>query len=144
MITSIRNSLRVLLAAGAVMAAGAAQAAHTYIPFTDEDRTTGRTDTGLWLADTSNLGNPPIQLTNQLLDGPVNANIAILDDWTLNAITHLATSVQPKAVVYGVAGHLFKGDLQTIGPVSQFSSGSYQELCSLTALDERPYAAAKA
>ena len=144
MIDPIRNSLRVLLAAAAVMAAGGAYAAHTYIPFTDQITTTSQTDTGLWLADTANLGNPPIQLTNQQLDGPVTANVAILDDWTLNAITHLATNVQPKAVVYGVGGHLFKADLQTIGPVAQFSNGSYQELCSLNALDERPYAAAKA
>ncbi|MGE5625820.1 MAG: hypothetical protein ACM3ZT_09765 [Bacillota bacterium] len=128
----------------ALLGAGGAQAAHIYIPFSDESLTTGNTYTGLWLADTGNLGNPPIQLTNQPLDGVVNANIAILNDWTLNTTTHLATNVQPQLVVYGVGGHLFKADLHAINPVTQFTTGSYAELCSLLSLDERPFAANRA
>lgn len=136
---------RGLVAAGlALLGAGGAQAAHLYIPFSDENISTGTTYTGLWLADVDNLGNPPIQLTNQVLDGQVNSNIAILDDWNLNAITHLATNVQPQLVVYGVGGHLFKADLHTIGPVTPFTNGGYAELCSLTALDERPFVPGKA
>ena len=128
----------------ALCGVGSAQAAHLYIPFTGENSSTGTTDTGLWLADTDNLGNPPVQLTNQPLDGSANSNVAILDDWTLDAVTHLATGVTPKLVVYGVSGHLYKADAANISPVTPFTNGSYAELCSLTALDERPYAAAKA
>ena len=124
-------------------ASGARAAGHLYIPFTEQLNGTGR-DQGAWLADTANLGNPPFQLTNQVLDGPAGANVAILDDWSLNAITHEATNVKPQLVVYGVGGNLFMADLHTISPVSQFSNGSYAELCSLTALDERPFMAAKA
>ena len=144
MIDLKHSGLRALLAAGTLAAAGAAQATHIYIPFSDQNSTTG-SDVGLWLADVANLGNPPVQLTNQVLDGPANT-VAILDDWTLDPVSHLATNVQPKAVVYGVGGHLYKGDLATanIGPVTQFSNGNYGELCSLTALDERPFAASKA
>ena len=128
----------------ALMGATAAQAAgHIYIPFSDENATTGQTYTGLWLADTANPGDPPIQLTNQPLDGTVNANIAVLDDWTLNTTTHQATNVKPQMVVYGVGGHLFKADLHSISPVTQFSDGSYAQLCNLIALDERPFAATR-
>ena len=139
-----RNGLRAMLAAGALAAAGAAQAAHSYIPFSNQNSTTG-SDVGLWLADVANLGNPPVQLTNQILDGPADT-VAILDDWTLDTVTHLATNVVPKAVVYGVGGHLYKAQLTgaSIGPVTQFSNGAYGQLCSLTALDERPFAAARA
>ena len=120
-------------------AAGSAEAAgHFYVPFSLFLNTGG--NQGMWLADTDHLGNPPFQLTNQALDSPG----VVLDDWTLNATTHLATNVQPQMVIYGVAGNLYKANLKTIGPVTQFSSGSYAQLCGLTALDERPFAAAKA
>lgn len=126
-------------------ATGAEAAAHSYIPFTEVLNAGG--DQGIWLADTDHLGNPPFQLTNQVLDGNSGTGggtVAILDDWTLNAVTHEATNLQPQLVVYGVAGHLYKANLKNISPVQQFSNGSYAQLCSLTALDERPYAAAKA
>lgn len=132
---------RGLMAAGLMFfGATGAQAAHIYIPFTQVLSAGG--DKGLWLADTANLGNPPYQLTNQMLDG--NGAVAILDDWTLNATTRLATSVQPQLLVYGVAGHLYKMNLHAIGPVQPFTNASYAELCSLTALDERPFAATRA
>lgn len=129
-----------MLAAGLMLsAANAAQAAgHFYVPFSIFLNTGG--NQGMWLADTDHLGNPPFQLTNQVLDG----NSVVLDDWTLNPTTHLATNVQPQLVVYGQGGNLYKANLKAISPVAQFSSGSYTQLCSLTALDERPYAAAKA
>ena len=137
---SIRNGLRVLFGAGLLAAAGAAQAAHSYIPFV-ENMGSGQAQ-GVWLADTDHLGNPPFQLTNQVLDG--NGTMALLNDWTLNATTHLATAVSPQLAVWGQGGHLYKANLRSIQPVQPFSNGSYQELCSLTALDERPFAAAKA
>lgn len=143
-----RTLWRGLLAAALSTVLGSATAANhpIYIPFTLENNA-GTQAQNLWLADTANLGNPPFQLTNQVLDGPFNGsagNIAILDDWTLNAATHLATNVQPQLVVYGVGGHLYKANLKTIAPVQQFSSGSYAELCNLIPLDQRPFAAAKA
>lgn len=127
------------------IAGGAAAAGHIYVPFSLLDNTSTFW-TGLWLADTGNLGNPPYQLTNQRLDGTVNGsatNIAVLNDWTINATTHEATNVVGQLVVYGVGGHLYKADLKTISPVQQFTNGSYGELCTLTALDERPYAATR-
>lgn len=140
-----RSIIRGLLAAGFMLsAANAAQATgHLYTPFSLENNT-GTQTTGVWLADTDNLGNPPFQLTNQVLDGPVIGGVAVLDDWTFNAATHEAVNVRPQLVVYGVGGHLYKANLRSIAPVQQFSSGGYSELCSLTALDERPFAAAKA
>ena len=133
-------------AAALLSAAGSAQAAaHIYVPFSVLDNSSTFW-TGVWLADVGNLGNPPIQLTNQRLDGTVAgsaSNIAVLNDWTLNTTTHEATNVQAQLVVYGIGGHLFKADLHAIAPVQQFSSGSYGELCSLTALDARPFAAAR-
>ena len=137
---SRRSVICGLFAAGLTLSAStAAQAAgHSYVPFSIF--LNGGGNQGMWLADTSNLGNPPFQLTNQVLDG----NSVVLDDWTLNPITHLATNVTPQLVVYGQGGNLYKANLKTIGPVTQFSSGNYTKLCSLTALDERPYAAAKA
>lgn len=145
--TSTRSIVRGLLAAGFMLTtANAAQAAtHSYIPFTEVLNAGG--DQGVWLADTNNLGNPPFQLTNQVLDGnsgTAGGTVAILDDWTLNTTTHEATNLTPQLAVYGVAGHLYKANLKTIGPVQQFSNGTYAQLCTLTALDERPYAAAKA
>lgn len=144
---STRSILRGLIAASFMLTvAKAAQAAgHSYVPFTLVLNTGA--DQGVWLADTSNLGNPPFQLTNQVLDGRGGVNggtVAVLDDWTLDVITHEATNVTPQLAVYGVAGHLYKANLKTIGPVQQFSNASYGELCTVTALDERPYAAAKA
>lgn len=134
-----KNLWRGLGAAVLLGTAGSAAAAgHFYVPFSQFLNTGG--NQGMWLADTDHLGNPPFQLTNQVLDGPG----VVLDDWTLNATTHLATNVQPQLVVYGQGGNLYKANLKTIGPVTQFSSGSYAQLCSLTALDERPFAAAKA
>ncbi len=127
-----------LLAAGFMLSTVAQAAGHSYVPFSLVLNSGG--SQGMWLADTSNLGNPPFQLSNQVLDGTG----VVLDDWTLNPITHFATNVTPQLVVYGQGGNLYKANLKTIGPVAQFSSGSYAQLCSLTALDERPYAAAKA
>lgn len=139
-----RISLRALVAAGTLVAAGAANAAHSYIPFVETLNAGG--NQGIWLADIDHLGNPPFQLTNQPLDGStsISATVAVLNDWTLNATTHQATGVTPQLVVWGQGGHLFKANLRTIQPVQQFTTGSYQELCSVTALDERPFAAAKA
>ncbi|HEY3645665.1 MAG TPA: hypothetical protein VGM16_10035 [Gammaproteobacteria bacterium] len=139
-----RTGLRALLAAGTLAAAGAAQAAHSYIPFIETMNTGG--NQGIWLADVDHLGNPPYQLTNQLLDGStsLSATVAVLNDWTLNAATHQATGVTPQLVVWGQGGHLYKANLRSIQPVQQFTNGSYQELCSVTALDERPFAAARA
>ena len=145
MISLKRTGLRALLAAGTLAAAGAAQAAHSYIPFI-ETLNSGPNQ-GMWLADIDHLGNPPYQLTNQVLDGPAGASaqtVAVLDDWTLNTTTHLATGVTPQLVVWGQGGHLYKANLRSIQPVQQFSNGAYQELCSVIALDERPYAAARA
>jgi hypothetical protein len=142
---SIRFAQRAVLAAGMALGATAAQAAgHSYIPFTQTLNAGG--SQGLWLADVDHLGNPPYQLTNQLLDGStsVNTTIAVLNDWTLNAVTHQATGVTPQLVVWGQGGHLYKANLRSIQPVQQFSTGSFQELCSVTALDERPFAAARA
>jgi hypothetical protein len=137
--------LRVMLAVGVALCASAAEAAgHSYIPFTETMNAGG--NQGLWLADITQLGNPPYQLTNQVLDGntTITATVAVLDDWTLNTTTQQATGVTPQLVVWGSGGHLYKANLQKIAPVAQFSTGSYAQLCSLTALDERPYAAAKA
>lgn len=138
---------RGLLAAALSTVLGSAYAAgHIYVPFTLAN-SAETLASSLWLADTDNLGNPPFQLSNQPLDGEFNStgtNVAILDDWTYNITTHLATKVTPQLVVYGVAGKLYKANLRTIGPVQQFSSASYGELCTLTSLDERPYAATKA
>ena len=141
---SIRFTQGAVLAAGLASAASAAQAAHSYIPFTETLNSGG--NQGLWLADTDNLGNPPYQLTNQMLDGSATttATVAVLNDWTLNTSTRLATGVTPQLVVWGSGGRLYKANLRTIQPVQAFTNDSYQELCSLTALDERPYAAAKA
>ena len=138
---SIRLTQRALLAAGLALGATAAQAAHSYIPFTETMNSGG--NQGVWLADTSNLGDPPYQITNQVLDGSqsIGATVAILDDWTLDPVSHLASGVVPQLLVYGTHGHLYKVNLKTIQPVAQFSNGSYGELCSLNALDERPYAA---
>ncbi len=136
---------RLVFAGLALLAAETASAAnHFYVPFSLTLNTGG--SQGVWLADVDHLGNPPYQITNQLLDGNgTNSNsVAILDDWTLDPVTHLATNVQPQLFVYGTGGHLYKVNLRTIQPVQQFTNGSYQELCSLNALDERPYAAAKA
>ncbi|HSN18831.1 MAG TPA: hypothetical protein VLV87_11565 [Gammaproteobacteria bacterium] len=140
---TIRSITRALLATG-IAVAGSAQAAHSYIPFTDTLNSGG--NQGVWLADIDHLGNPPYQITNQVLDGSqgISATVAILDDWTLDPATHLATNLVPQLLVYGTHGHLYKVNLKTIQPVKQFTNAGYGELCSLTALDERPYAAAKA
>ena len=141
----IRSTLRALLCAGVALSASAAQAAgHSYIPFTETLNSGG--NQGIWLADILNLGDPPYQLTNQVLDGSrtLSATVAILDDWSLNTSTHLASGVTPQLVVWGMGGHLYKANLRNIQPVQQYTNASYQELCSLTALDERPFAAAKA
>ena len=144
--SSIRSIVRVMLAVGVALSATAAHAAgHSYIPFTQTLNSNG-SDQGLWLADVNNLGNPPYQLTNQPLDGASvsSNNIAVLNDWTLNAATHQATGLTPQLVVWGQGGHLYKANLRSIQPVQQFTNTGYQQLCSLIALDERPYAAARA
>ena len=142
-----RTLWRGLLAAALSTVLGGAYAAgHSYIPFSLENNS-GTQYQGMWLADTAQLGNPPFQLTNQVLDGITNGsaiNVAILNDWAFNATTHQATAVKPQLVVYGVGGHLYKANLKTISPVQQFSSGSYSQLCSLTALDSIPYSVARA
>jgi hypothetical protein len=139
MITATFIWRRLAPAAASLLLANGAYAAKFYVPFTLQ--LASGNDQGMWLADTDHLGNPPIQLSNQNLDGPSTTNTAILDDWTNSAILNEATAVRPKLVVYGVGGQLFKADLATLGPVQAFSSGSYQELCSLTALDHHRYAA---
>jgi hypothetical protein len=142
---SIRSAQRAVLAAGVAVCATAAQAAgHSYVPFIETMNSGG--NQGIWLADVDHLGNPPYQLTNQVLDGStsISATIAVLNDWTLNATTHQASGVTPQLVVWGQGGHLYKANLRSIQPVQQFTNGSYQELCSIAALDERPYAAARA
>jgi hypothetical protein len=133
-----------LLAAGLAVTGSAQAAGHSYIPFTETLNSGG--NQGVWLADTSNLGNPPYQITNQVLDGnaSISATVAILNDWTLDPVSHQATNVVPQLFVYGVHGHLYKVNLKTIQPVAQFTNAGYGELCSLNALDERPFAAAKA
>lgn len=127
----------------ALLLANGVQAAppgsHIYIPFTLN--LSGGGSQGVWLADTANLGNPPYQITNQVLDG--SGSVAILDDWSYSNSTHLASNVIPQMLVYSVAGHLYKVSLSSIVPVMQFSTGSYAELCTLTALDQRPFAASK-
>ena len=128
-----------LLCSSGLQAAG--PSSHIYIPFSLSLNAGG--NRGIWLADTANLGNPPIQLTNQVLDGPVNSNVAILDDWTYSNSTHLASNVHPQMVVYGVGGRLYEASLTSIAPVQPFTNGSYAELCSLAALDQRPFAANK-
>ena len=141
---TIRSITQTLLATAFAVAGSAQAAGHSYIPFT-ETLNSGNNQ-GVWLADTSNLGNPPYQITNQVLDGnpTITATVAILNDWTLDPVTHLATGVTPQLFVYGTGGHLYKVNLKTIQPVQQFTNTGYAELCSLNALDERPYAAAKA
>lgn len=137
-----RTILSRLAIAGLALAAaqGAAAATHFYVPFTLQ--LSSGTYKGMWLADTANLGNPPYQVTNQVLDGATG--VAVLDDWTYNAVTRTGSNVVPQLAVYGQGGHLYKVNLKAIQPVAQFSSGTYQELCTLTPLDERPFAAAKA
>jgi hypothetical protein len=145
MYISIRSITHIMLAAGIALCASAAEAAgHSYIAFTETLNSGG--NQGVWLADIDHLGNPPFQITNQILDGSQSssATVAILDDWTLNPTTHQATGVTPQLFVYGTGGHLYKVNLKSIQPVQQFTNATYQELCSLTALDERPYAAARA
>ena len=134
----IQTILRGILCVAALCAtSGAYAAANINIPFTMNDNTTGLSK-GIWLADTTHLGNPPVQLTNQILDGP-SQTIAVLDDWTYDAVNHQATAVHPVLIVYGVGGHLYKANLKTISPVQAFGNVGYAELCSLTALDQKPY-----
>ena len=81
-----RHPWRGLLASALLCAAGQRPGCHRhhfYVPFTLE-QSSGTKAQNIWLADTANLGNPPFQLTNQVLDGPYRQrqNVAILDDWT--------------------------------------------------------------
>ena len=135
--------MRTIALLGVLLCAGAVSAAHVYIPFTNVLTETGQ-DQGLWLADSDHLGSPPIQVTDQLLDGPATFNLAVLHDWTLDPATRLATRLTPRMAVYGVGGRLFKVDLQHAGPAEQLTNGTYQELCSLLALDQRPFNESKA
>src|SRR5579872_6028518 len=118
---TIRSIISTLLAAGFAVAGSAQAAGHSYIPFTQTLNSGG--NQGVWLADIDHLGNPPYQITNQLLDGnqSISATVAILDDWTLNPVTHLATNLVPQQFVYGTHGHLYKVNLKTIQPVEQFT-----------------------
>ncbi|HEX4383080.1 MAG TPA: hypothetical protein VH083_09035 [Myxococcales bacterium] len=118
-----------------------ASAATAYAPFTFANSATGQSQ-GLWLADSAHPGNPPVQVSNQTLDG-TTANIATFNDWTLDANRH-ATDIQPQLVVYGVGGHLFKVNLSPLTAVQQLGNGTYQELCSLTPLDQHPFAPGRA
>lgn len=133
----MQSILSGVMSAVALCAAGGAYAAGLNIPFTLNDNTTGFSK-GIWLGDTTHLGNPPVQLTNQPLDGP-GQTVAILNDWTYDAVKHEATAVQPALIVYGVGGHLYKANLKSISPVTAFGNVGYTELCSLTALDQKPY-----
>lgn len=134
----IQTILRGLLPAAALCAAtGAYAAVSIEMPFTLNDNTTGLSK-GIWLADATHPGNPPVQLTNQPLDGP-SQTAAILNDWTYDPVKHEATAIQPALIVYGVGGHLYKADLKHASPVAAFGSTGYAELCSLTALDQKPY-----
>ena len=130
------------LAGIVLLCAGSASAANAYSPFIFQN-TSGQSQ-GLWLADSAHPGNPPVQITNQVLDGQTGGNLATFEDWTFDAARHLAVNVQPQFVVYGLGGHLFKVGLSPLTASQQLSNGTYQELCSLTALDERPFAAARA
>src|SRR6266566_4166095 len=107
---STRSLMSALLAAGLAVTGSAEAAGHSYIPFIETLNSGG--NQGIWLADTSNLGNPPYQLTNQILDGntTLSATVAVLDDWTLDPVTHLATGVVPQLVVWGQGGHLYKAN----------------------------------
>jgi hypothetical protein len=125
-----------------LLCAGSASAANAYVPFTFID-TTQTFSQGLWLADSAHPGNPPVQISNQTLDGPVQLNIATLNDWTFDAARQLAVNVQPQLVVYGIGGHLFKVGLSPLTAAQPFSNGTYQELCSLIPLDARPFAPAR-
>jgi hypothetical protein len=118
-----------------------ASAATSYAPFTFASSATGQNQ-GLWLADAAHPGNPPVQISNQTLDG-TTSNVATFNDWTLDAARH-ATNVQAQLVVYGVGGHLFKVNLSPLAAPQQLSNGTYQELCSLTPLDQHPFAPARA
>jgi hypothetical protein len=52
-----------------------ASAAHNYVPFTNI--LISGAPQGLWLADSDAPGVPPVQVTNQNLDGPLGVNAAI-------------------------------------------------------------------
>ncbi len=134
----INSMLRRLLPAAALLLAASAASAKSFLaPFTLSRPTQNQ---GLWLADIDHLGSPPAQVTNQVLDGPSGQNVAILDTWTTEPITHQAINVQPALLVYGVHGRLYSIGLKALAAPRLFSSGTYGELCSLAALDQRPFA----
>lgn len=128
-------------AAALLCAAGGAQAATSiYVPFSQLNNS--RTQwTGLWLADVANPGNSPFQITSQPLDGSaINSSavsVAVLNTWSTTS--GAATDVQAAMVAYGQGGRLYKVNLLPLPLIQPFSSGSYTELCSLTALDPQPY-----
>lgn len=136
-----RLRTKVLPIIGLVAIQGTAVAKNTFVPFSVNS---DNVDQGLWFGDVDNPANPPIQLTNQLLDGNHASNIAVLNTWTYDATRKLATNVEPQIVVYGTRGHLYKADARKLAPIVPFGNTSYQELCSLAALDPAPFAAAKA
>ena len=125
----------------AVANQGSAVASNTFVPFgLNEDNI----DQGLWLADVNNPANPPLQLTNQLLDGNHGTNVAVLNTWTYDPVRKEAVNVEPQMLVYGVRGHLYKADARKVAPIVPFGNTAYKELCSLTALDPVPFASARA
>lgn len=135
----LRDFLHGVLATMLLSAACSAQAAPSiYVPFSQLNL--ARTQyTGLWLADTGNLGAAPIQLSNQPLDGNAGGSTvtAVLSSWRLTAGE--ATNMRPQLVVFGLGGHLYKANLTGNPTVQTFSNGSYAELCSLLPLDPESY-----
>lgn len=93
---------------------------------------------GVWLADEQAPSNPPIEITNTVLDG-VGQVAAVLDSWTFNTSTGVSQNVTPSMMVYGQGGHLYKVDLRSPAGAVQFSSGSYDQLCSIQAVDPAPF-----
>ncbi len=93
---------------------------------------------GVWLADEQMPSNPPIEITNATLDG-LGQTAAVLDSWTFNTSTGVSDNVTPSVLVYGQGGHLYKVDLRSPAGAVQFSSGSYDQLCNIEAVDPAPY-----
>jgi len=119
--------------------------ARYFAPFTNS--LFGGQNQGLWLEDTSHPGSPPLQITNQLLDGngllsgTSVLNTAVLDDWTYDQAKHEPVNIRPALLVYGIGGQLFSVGLKNPGQPQHFTNGAYSQLCGLTALDGQPYAA---
>ncbi|MGH8373390.1 MAG: hypothetical protein ACRETO_11765 [Gammaproteobacteria bacterium] len=94
---------------------------------------------GIWLVNAQSPTDPIIQLTNMPLDGNGGNNAAIFATWNYNTAKQEALKVAPRLLVYGLNGMLYSENLKTPDVPKQFSSGTYTELCSLTALDGESY-----